>query len=354
MKQTFTLFLLLFASGYLPAQEKTREVQRDSIALLFDYNRSVILNSTVLETALHQITEPLSKIVLIGYTDSLGETADNRVLASKRINAVSEFLQRTKWSGANLEVSNVNESGGYPQTELTLNRRVDVLIYTRIQEKPKLVELNKPVNLNINFENASAVIRTESYANLEKLRDVLLQDSSLNVKLLDLCPMILQDLGGKTVITRTYQAAVKTNLFDDVFVVTDSILIYDEIISNGGKAIMSVKEHESGSDRISEAVENLDVDIVVNVQGDEPFINAEPLAKVLDVFRNDFDKKVDLASLMVEITDEEDINNPNNVKVVTDQSGFALYFSRSVIPYPREKNVGVRYMKHIGIYAFRK
>ena len=164
----------------------------------------------------------------------------------------------------------------------------------------------------------------------------------------------MQDLGGKTVISRTYQAAVNTRLFDDVFVVTDSILIYDEIISNGGKAIMSVKEHESGSDRIAEAVENLDVDIVVNVQGDEPFINAEPLAKVLDVFRNDFDKKVDLASLMVEITDEEDINNPNNVKVVTDQSGFALYFSRSVIPYPREKNVGVRYMKHIGIYAFRK
>ena len=165
---------------------------------------------------------------------------------------------------------------------------------------------------------------------------------------------LLQDLGGKTVILRTYEAAKNTNLFDDVFVVTDSILIYDEIISNGGKAIMSIKEHESGSDRIAEAVENLEVDIVVNVQGDEPFINKEPLAKLLEVFRNDYDKKVDLASLMVEITSEEDIQNPNNVKVVTDQSGFALYFSRSVIPYPREVNVGVRYMKHIGIYAFRK
>jgi 3-deoxy-manno-octulosonate cytidylyltransferase (CMP-KDO synthetase) len=117
---------------------------------------------------------------------------------------------------------------------------------------------------------------------------------------------------------------------------------------------MSVNEHESGSDRIAEAVENLDVDIVVNVQGDEPFINKEPLAKVINVFRNDFDKNVDLASLMFEITDEEEINNPNSVKVVTDQNGFALYFSRSVIPFPREKNVGVRYMKHIGIYAFRK
>ncbi|MBU2061224.1 MAG: 3-deoxy-manno-octulosonate cytidylyltransferase [Bacteroidetes bacterium] len=165
---------------------------------------------------------------------------------------------------------------------------------------------------------------------------------------------LMQDLGGKTVIMRTYEAAISTSLFDDVFVVTDSDLIYNEIVSNGGKAIMSVKEHESGSDRIAEAVANLDVDIVVNVQGDEPFIDAEPLKKVIEVFKNDLDKKVDLASLMRQITNEEDINNPNNVKVVTDQNNFALYFSRSVIPFPREKNVGVRYMQHIGIYAFRK
>jgi 3-deoxy-manno-octulosonate cytidylyltransferase (CMP-KDO synthetase) len=165
---------------------------------------------------------------------------------------------------------------------------------------------------------------------------------------------LMQDLGGKTVILKTYEAAINTQLFDDVFVVTDSDLIYNEIVSNGGKAIRSIKEHESGSDRIAEAIENLDVDIVVNVQGDEPFIDAEPLAKVIEVFRNDLDKKVDLASLMREITNLDDINNPNNVKVVVDQNGFALYFSRSVIPYPRETDVGVRYMQHIGIYAFKK
>jgi len=165
---------------------------------------------------------------------------------------------------------------------------------------------------------------------------------------------LLQDLGGKTVILRTYEAAKKTQLFDDVFVVTDSDLIFEEIISHGGKAIMSIKEHESGSDRIAEAIVNIDVDIVVNVQGDEPFINVAPLSKLLDVFRNDFDKKVDLASLMFEITDTSEIENPNNVKVVTDQNGFALYFSRSVIPFPRDANAGVRYMKHIGIYVFRK
>jgi len=165
---------------------------------------------------------------------------------------------------------------------------------------------------------------------------------------------LMQDLGGKSVILRTYEAAVNTQLFDDVFVVTDSDLIYSEIVSNNGKAIKSIKEHESGSDRIAEAVKNLDVDIVINVQGDEPFIDAEPLAKVIEVLKNDLDKKVDLASLMREITNEDDIFNPNNVKVVVDQNRFALYFSRSVIPYPREKNVGVRYMQHIGIYAFRK
>jgi 3-deoxy-manno-octulosonate cytidylyltransferase (CMP-KDO synthetase) len=165
---------------------------------------------------------------------------------------------------------------------------------------------------------------------------------------------LMQDLGGKTVILRTYEAAKKTNIFDDVFVVTDSDLIFKEIISNGGKAIMSIKEHESGSDRIAEAVQNMDVDVVINVQGDEPFIDENPLKALIEVFKNDADKKVDLASVMCQVTDKQDIENPNNVKVITDQNGFALYFSRSVIPFPREENVGVRYMKHIGIYAFRK
>ncbi|AWI26912.1 3-deoxy-manno-octulosonate cytidylyltransferase [Flavobacterium pallidum] len=165
---------------------------------------------------------------------------------------------------------------------------------------------------------------------------------------------LMQDLGGKPVILRTYEAALHTGLFDEVFVVTDSVIIYDAVVTSGGKAIMSIKEHESGSDRIAEAVENMDVDVVVNVQGDEPFIDAEPLAKLIQVFRDDTAGQVDLASLMCQITDENDINSPNNVKVVVDHNQFALYFSRSVIPYPREVNVGVRYFRHIGIYAFRK
>ncbi len=165
---------------------------------------------------------------------------------------------------------------------------------------------------------------------------------------------LMQDLAGKTVIRRTYESAVATNLFDDVFVVTDSELIFNEITNHGGHAIMSKKEHESGSDRIAEAVENLDVDIVINVQGDEPFIDKDSLEKIVELYKNDTKQEIDVASLMREITDEEAIQNPNNVKVITDQFGFALYFSRSVIPYPREKNVGVRYFQHIGVYAFRK
>lgn len=165
---------------------------------------------------------------------------------------------------------------------------------------------------------------------------------------------LMQDLDGKTVILRTYQATLNTELFDDVFVVTDSDIIFNEIVSNGGKAIMSKKEHQSGSDRIAEAVEDLDVNIVVNVQGDEPFTEKESLQKVLEVFKTDYNKDIDLASLMVEIHDWEEISNPNTVKVIVNQHNFALYFSRSPIPYPRDKEAGVRYFKHKGIYAFRK
>lgn len=165
---------------------------------------------------------------------------------------------------------------------------------------------------------------------------------------------LMQNLAGKTVILRTYEATVATKLFDDVYVVTDSQIIFDEIVTNGGKAIMSIADHQSGSDRIAEAVANLDVDIVVNVQGDEPFTERESLEKVLEVFKHDHNNEIDLASLMVEIHDWEEISNPNTVKVIVDQNNFALYFSRSPIPFPRDKDAGARYFKHKGIYAFRK
>ncbi|WP_299525139.1 3-deoxy-manno-octulosonate cytidylyltransferase [uncultured Lutibacter sp.] len=164
---------------------------------------------------------------------------------------------------------------------------------------------------------------------------------------------LMKDLAGKSVIVRTYEATKSSNLFDEVYVVTDSVIIFNEIKANGGEVLMSKNEHESGSDRIAEAVENLEVDIVVNVQGDEPFTQTEPLKKLLEVFKSDVNKQIDIASLMLKIEEDEEINNPNNVKVVTDEQNFAMYFSRSPIPYPREKSTAV-YYKHIGIYAFRK
>ena len=163
---------------------------------------------------------------------------------------------------------------------------------------------------------------------------------------------LMQMLGGKTVIITTYQNVVETGLFDEVFVATDSEIIFDEIIKNGGKAVMT-GQHETGSDRIAEAVKDIDCDIVVNVQGDEPFLKTEPLRQLIEVFDNDGNEEVSLASLKIKLTEQEDIESPNNVKVITDKEGFALYFSRSVIPYPRNKE-GVEYFKHIGVYAFRK
>lgn len=164
---------------------------------------------------------------------------------------------------------------------------------------------------------------------------------------------LMKDLGGKTVISRTYEAVKNTHLFDEVYVVTDSTIIFEEIQQLGGKVMMSHKSHESGSDRIAEAIENLDTDVVINVQGDEPFTQKEPLEKLIEVFKNDQKKEVDVASLMFKLNDKIEINNPNNVKVVVDKANFAMYFSRAAIPYPRDEQFGV-YYKHIGIYAFRK
>ncbi|NAS12104.1 3-deoxy-manno-octulosonate cytidylyltransferase [Poritiphilus flavus] len=165
---------------------------------------------------------------------------------------------------------------------------------------------------------------------------------------------LMQDLAGKPVILRTYEAAVNTGLFDQVYVVTDSDLIYNTITQAGGLALMSREEHQTGSDRIAEAVESIPADIVVNVQGDEPFADRKSLAGVLEVFKDDVNEEIDLASLMTEITDPAEINNPNTVKVIVDHRNFALYFSRAVIPYPRAEEVQTKHYKHKGIYAFRK
>jgi len=169
---------------------------------------------------------------------------------------------------------------------------------------------------------------------------------------------LMQMLGNKSIIRHVYDNTMATGLFKDVFIVTDSDIIYKEIKENGGKAIMSKKEHESGSDRIAEAVAEMparagtdgNVDIIVNVQGDEPFIKKEPLQKLVQLFN---DPGVEVASLMRKISKEE-AGDPNNVKVVTDRSGYALYFSRSIIPYQRDERTNTGYFLHVGVYAYKK
>lgn len=164
---------------------------------------------------------------------------------------------------------------------------------------------------------------------------------------------LMQKLGDNSVIVTTYQNVVETCLFDDVFVATDSEIIFEEIQKIGGKAMMT-GEHETGSDRIAEAIQNIDCDIIVNVQGDEPFLKSNPLKQLISVFYDDVNEEISLASLKIKLKNQEEIQSPNNVKVITDKDDFALYFSRSVVPYPRETSVETTYFKHIGVYAFRK
>ena len=164
---------------------------------------------------------------------------------------------------------------------------------------------------------------------------------------------LMQPLGDKSVIRHTYDNTVATGLFSEVFVVTDSTIIFDEITNHGGKAIMSIRSHESGSDRIAEAIADLDIDVVVNVQGDEPFVKKEPLQKLLEVFK-DPAQNVRVASLMQVLTSQQSIEDSNYVKVAIDKNNNALFFSRSVIPYPRSTDAAIVYYEHIGVYAFKK
>lgn len=162
---------------------------------------------------------------------------------------------------------------------------------------------------------------------------------------------LMQPLGKKSVIRHTYENTKDTLLFDEVMVVTDHKFIFDEITGSGGRAVMSRGNFESGSDRIADAIKEIEVDIVVNVQGDEPFVNKEALQKLLLCFK---DPETQVASLMCPLTKQEDILNPAYVKVVTDINNRALYFSRQPIPYVRNKESNIIFHKHIGIYGYRK
>ena len=162
---------------------------------------------------------------------------------------------------------------------------------------------------------------------------------------------LMKLLAGKPVILHTYEATLATGLFEEVVVATDSDEIFSAVRSVGGNAVMSQRQHESGSDRIAETAAKLDAGIIVNVQGDTPFVKKEALKKLLDLFS---DPVVQVASLMQVITKDEDVRDPNFVKVVVANNMDALFFSRSPLPYPRDLSNPIIYYEHIGVYAFRK
>lgn len=159
---------------------------------------------------------------------------------------------------------------------------------------------------------------------------------------------------GKALITRTYETAVGTGLFAEVIVVTDSDEIQQEIERAGGRVIRSKKEHESGTDRIAEAAADIQADVIINIQGDEPFIQKRPLEQLIDLFKGVEGADVQAASLVQPTKDQAIINNPNKVKVVLRPDNHAIYFSRSPVPYLRDTAIDHTYYIHIGIYAFRK
>lgn len=165
---------------------------------------------------------------------------------------------------------------------------------------------------------------------------------------------LLAPLKGKSVIRRTYESAMATGLFDEVIVVTDADEIMDEIIKNGGKAVKSQGVYESGTDRIAEVAAHMEADVFINVQGDEPFVQKQPLEELLQLFTGADGDKVQVASLVQRLTNPALIQDHNYVKVALALNNDALFFSRSVLPYPRNKEIDIPYYEHIGVYAFRK
>jgi len=164
---------------------------------------------------------------------------------------------------------------------------------------------------------------------------------------------LLRDICGKTLIRRTYDATKNSRLFDDVLVVTNSEEILKELKNNQIKFLFDKNQYETGTDRIAGVASDINADIIINVQGDEPFIKEKTIESIINVFKNDNDKSIGIVSVMTPILDNLELNNPNNVKVITDKANNAIYFSRYPVPFKKNINTSVAH-KHIGVYAFRK
>ena len=162
----------------------------------------------------------------------------------------------------------------------------------------------------------------------------------------------LKDVAGKPMICRVYDRASQAKTLSGVVVATDDERILRAVEDHGGRAMMTAKDHPTGTDRLAEVAEAYpDVDLIINVQGDEPLIEPSLIDELGRAF--DGDAELQMATVMTPMEDEAEQKNPNNVKVVTDKNGCALYFSRSLLPYPRN-DAGTPVYKHIGIYAYRR
>ena len=161
----------------------------------------------------------------------------------------------------------------------------------------------------------------------------------------------LKDIAGKPMVCRVYDRTVQAGKVSDTVVATDDERILQAVTEHGGRAVMTRADHPTGTDRLAEVAEAFpDIDLIVNVQGDEPLIEPGLIDELVTAFEEDADLQMATVKTMME--DEAEIANPNNVKVVTDKQGYALFFSRSVLPYPR--NAGCPVYKHIGIYAYKR
>ena len=163
---------------------------------------------------------------------------------------------------------------------------------------------------------------------------------------------LIKDLDGIPIIVRTYKNIVSTNLFKEVIVVTDADEIVEILKKHNIKFLKSLKSHNTGTDRIAEFADKFNSDIIVNVQGDEPFISKDDLINIINEFKCDSNNLVNVVSLMIKLSNIDEINNPNNVKVVVDNNNDSILFSRSIIPFDRD-DLKPNYYKHIGVYAFR-
>lgn len=162
----------------------------------------------------------------------------------------------------------------------------------------------------------------------------------------------LIDIGGKSMIQRVYEQCKKATVLSDVIVATDDERIAAHVTAFGGKVVMTAETHQSGTDRCAEVLSKLDAscDVVINIQGDEPFIDPNQIALLAEAFQ---EKSTQIASLIKKIKQEDEVKNPNVVKAIRNTKGEAIYFSRSPIPYRRNPGVDITYFKHVGIYAYR-